>query len=292
MTDSLLESIQRVHEHLEDVTDLCCLLLIGGSERTVVCVRALTELAAWHLDTEEEFLLPAFAVVEDSYPPSARCEHIRADHEKIGQQLEAIIGLEGVDLLRGLRRLHHLFEHHHAREALGLERFLSELDTETGGELQDRVWESFPLGLGEALDGATPVVAMLQEYAQPPAVSSDPAFAVEIAIHQAEGFAESILRHRPREEWFHHLLVLTGDVVLLHAEGLSDVRKQRLLKGQVRKLRALAWKVRQSVHAEREENLGGNGLLQAVDRADTACRVLKHIRRTLNGRAQTMRRRK
>ena len=60
MTEKLLESLHNVHEHLEDVADLCCLLLISGSDRTLGCVRALTELVAWHLDTEEEFILPLF----------------------------------------------------------------------------------------------------------------------------------------------------------------------------------------------------------------------------------------
>ena len=153
-----------------------------------------------------------------------------------------------MDLLRGLRKLHHLFEHHNAREALGLERFIDSLDAVEGGALQDRMWESFPLGLNEALAGATPVIVMWQEHLQPPAVSADPCFAVDVAIAQADGFAASILRSRPREEWFHQLLVLTGDVVLQYADGMTDERMQRLLRGQVRKLRSLAWKVRQSVN--------------------------------------------
>jgi len=292
MTEKLLESLHSVHEHLEDVADLCCLLLISGSDRTLGCVRALTELVAWHLDTEEEFILPLYSEVEDQYPAASRCEHIRADHEKIGQTLEAMVHLEGVALLRALRRLHHLFEHHNAREALGLERFIGSLDHHDSEMLQDMIWDSLPLGVGDVFANARPVVVMWQEHLPPPAVSSDPTIALDVAIHQTQDFAEAILRCRPREEWLHQLLVLTGDVVLQHADGVSDARMQRLLRGQVRKLRSLAWKMRQSVDAERQETLGGKGLLQAIDRADTAVRVLKHMKRAIHGQLKPSRRSK
>ncbi len=282
MNDSLQDSIQNVHQHVEDVVDLCCLLVISDSDRAVACVRALTELAAWHLDTEEEFLLPEFAKVEDQYPASSRTEHIKADHERIGESLERIIDAEGAALLRALRKLHHQFAHHHVRESQGLQRFVATLDAEDGSRIQDHMWESFPIGLEDALAGAIPVIVLWHEHVPPPAVSADVRVAVQVAIHQLDGFIDSVLRSRPREEWVQQLIVLTGDVLLSHADGMPDPRTQRLLRGQVRKLRTLVWKMRQSVQSERMEDLGGNGLLQAIDRSETALRVLKHIQRTLD----------